>query len=421
MKCPFCVADNPSHANFCMNCGSPQDLRACEECGGINRATAPQCQICGTQFTESATAKPAAAPPPALPPTSHAAEAEALARETQTFKQLFADLEKDAALHLTTPKPSAVVAKVPVPSADVQAALEPNTIITLDPPAYLQQMLSERTAKSNRESRRPQMVLIAIFVIIIFVYGVLTIGARHRPQGPSTSPSAVQPSEPPLSLASVAPILAGVPCSALAASVRDHALQVQGFLPERFGVVRLKDMLSKVPGVKALNTDIQQVDDDKCGVLKQLAPYWTTNRQAGGAASIHTRGTDLNLTEDDPLIVDIKTPGYDSYVNVDYYLVDGNVSHLLPNLAAKDNQAPPNHAATIGSQGDWVISKPFGTELVVLLITPAPLFDGIRPQNEATSDYLRAVEQRLRQLATKYGSEKIAVDLIQITTKARKR
>jgi hypothetical protein len=242
------------------------------------------------------------------------------------------------------------------------------------------------------------------------------------PAAPSVAPAqTAQPSEPVLSIASVTPILAGVPCSALAASVHDHALQVQGFLAERFGIARLKETLGKVPGVKTLSTDIQQVGEDKCAVLKQFAPYWTANRQAGGAASIHTKNAELNLTEDDPLILDITTPGYNSYVNVDYYLVDGNVFHLLPNPDSKDNRAPPNYAGTLGSDGAWVISKPLGTELVVLVSTPAPLFDGVRPPFEPTSDYLRALDQRLRQLASKYGSEKIAVDLVQITTKARKR
>ena len=196
MKCPFCVADNPSHANFCMNCGSPQDLKACEECGGINRANAPHCQMCGVPFSESATAKLSEVPSPA-PPPDHTVEANALARETQTFKQLFADLEKDVAQHLATPQPVARTAKVPASPPDVQAALTPNAIITVDPPAYLQHMLSERMAKSNRASRRPQMVLIAVFVIIIVAYGFQTIGARHRPQVPSTPPSGAQTNNPP--------------------------------------------------------------------------------------------------------------------------------------------------------------------------------------------------------------------------------
>jgi len=236
-----------------------------------------------------------------------------------------------------------------------------------------------------------------------------------------TPPQAAQPPVPALSLASVTPILASVPCSALSATVDDHTLQVQGFLPERFGTTRLKDTLGKVPGVNTLSADIQQVGDDKCGVLKLLGPYWTTNMQTGGAASIHTRDAAKNLTEDDPLILDITTPGYASYVYVDYYLVDGNVFHLLSNLGPRAKQTPANYATSIGSDGEWVISKPLGTELVVLLATPAPLFDTMRPQNETTTDYLRAVEDRLRQMASKYGPDRIAVDLIQITTKARER
>jgi hypothetical protein len=218
MKCPFCVADNPSHANFCMNCGSPQDLKACEECGGISKASAPHCQMCGAPFSESAVAKLAAAPSPS-PPSDHAAEVDALASETQTFKQLFAELEKDVAQQLTTPKPAPTVAKVPAPLAEkerklyaiigvasakvpvpppnVQAALGPDAIITVDPPAYLQQMLSERMAKSDRASRRAQRVLIAIFVISIVAYCFQTIGARHRPQIPSTPPPAAQTNNPP--------------------------------------------------------------------------------------------------------------------------------------------------------------------------------------------------------------------------------
>lgn len=238
------------------------------------------------------------------------------------------------------------------------------------------------------------------------------------PETPAHTPP--QPSAPALSLATVMPILAGVPCSALAASLdQDKALQVQGFLPERFGVARLKETLSKIPGVRTLGTDIQQVSDDKCGVLQQLAPYWTANRQTGGATSIHTKGDALVLTEDDPLILDIKTPSYDTYVNVDYYLVDGNVFHLLPTPGAKDHKVPPNHATTIGSNGEWVISKPLGTELVVLVTTPTPLFDEVRPQFEPIPDYSRALDERLRRLSAKYGAGKIGVDLIQITTKPR--
>ncbi len=119
-------------------------------------------------------------------------------------------------------------------------------------------------------------------------------------------------------------------------------------------------------------------------------------------------------------MVDIKTPGYDAYVYVDYYVLDGNVAHLVPNPRALAHQAPANYTVTVGSLGNWVVSKPFGTELIVLLVTPVPVFDGVRPEIESRSDYLRAVEKQLAQIAAKYGKEKITVDFVRITTKARK-
>ncbi|RJG05551.1 DUF4384 domain-containing protein [Noviherbaspirillum cavernae] len=249
------------------------------------------------------------------------------------------------------------------------------------------------------------------------------------PQTAAPAPPQAAPTSPPaLSLAAVAPILARVPCSALLPTVRERELQVKGYLPASFGVPRLKEMLGKVPGMNSLNLEVQEVGDDKCNVIQAFAPYWLKNRQAAtatsatsaaSAASVRARSPDAVLTEGEPLIVDITTPAYASHVYVDYYVLDGSVAHLVPNPRARANQAPANYKAAIGSLGNWVISKPFGTELIVLLATPAPLFDSIRPESESGAAYLKAVEKQLQQMAAKHGAEKIAVDFLQITTKAK--
>jgi serine/threonine protein kinase len=231
-----------------------------------------------------------------------------------------------------------------------------------------------------------------------------------------TPPAAPKP-KPSLTLAAVAPSLAQVPCSALSASTQDHTLTVRGYLSQRYGVARLKDGLTALPGVDTLKLDVEPVADDKCDTVKALAPYWTQNWQAGHIAGLQVRPPSGQLNEGDPLVVDVSTPGYDSYVNLDYYQLDGNVVHMVPSPRAKDNQAPPHYSATVGSGGDWVISKPFGSEMVVLLITPAPLFDKPRPEAESRADYLRALDTRLSQIAAKYGRERIVADFAPITTK----
>ncbi|NMF90922.1 serine/threonine protein kinase [Aromatoleum petrolei] len=241
---------------------------------------------------------------------------------------------------------------------------------------------------------------------------------------PTPAPTPVPVAPPPapaLSLAAVTPVLAQVPCSALTASVSGDALQVRGYVPERFGVARLTEALNAIPGVKTLKADVQQLSDDKCNVIAALSSHWNRNWQAGHPASIRMRGAVAELTEGDALIVDVTTPAYESYVHVDYHVLDGSVAHLVPSRRARANQAPPNHSATIGTLAGWTISKPFGTELITLLVTPVPIFEGLRPEFESRAEYLRALEQRLREIAAKHGTDRIVADFVQITTRARER
>ena len=236
----------------------------------------------------------------------------------------------------------------------------------------------------------------------------------------STSTPPVPPApKPALTLATVAPLLAQVPCSALVAATQDHSLTVRGYVSQRYGSEHLKEMLSALPGVDTLALEVTPLADDKCDTVKALAPYWIRNWQAGRVAALHVRPPGGQLSEGDPLVVDVTTPGYDSYVNLDYYQLDGSVVHMVPSPRARDNQAPPHYAATIGSAGDWTISKPFGAEMVVLLITPVPLFDKPRTESESRADYLRALGTRLAQIGGQYGQDHIAADFAPITTKAR--
>jgi hypothetical protein len=119
-------------------------------------------------------------------------------------------------------------------------------------------------------------------------------------------------------------------------------------------------------------------------------------------------------------MVDVSTPNYQTYLAVDYFVRDGNVVHLLPNSVERETLAPPRHTATIGSLGNWMIGAPFGTEMLVLLATPVPLFDGVRPDSEAGPDYLRALDGQLARIAKAHGAGAIAVDFLQITTHAKK-
>jgi hypothetical protein len=157
--------------------------------------------------------------------------------------------------------------------------------------------------------------------------------------------------------------------------------------------------------------------------MRVLGPYWVAHRMAAGdGASIRLNpgsGSGATLKEGDTLMVDVTTPNYQSYVTVDYFVLGGTVVHLLPNAAERENLAPPRYMATIGNLGNWMIGAPFGTEMLVLLATPVPLFDRLRPDSESGEDYLRALDNQLAQIGKAHGAGAIGVDFLQITTRKR--
>lgn len=161
MKCPFCTAENPPHANFCLNCGSPLDLKACKGCGSINRKNAVACQMCGVSFDE-----PAVEPTtPASVEASHVEEAEALAKETLTFKKLFAEIEQDVNEQLA---PARAAASSNPPDIEDQEESIPTAPLAVEPPSYLQEMLAQRAATTERGSRGWRVLTV---VLLLFAFG----------------------------------------------------------------------------------------------------------------------------------------------------------------------------------------------------------------------------------------------------------
>jgi hypothetical protein len=253
--------------------------------------------------------------------------------------------------------------------------------------------------------------------------GAEPAGAPSTPAaaaGTASAPPAVQaPSAP--SLPAISSALAALPCSALAPAIQGHTVRVQGYLARSVGQAQLKSTLTALPGVSEVELALREVDDDKCGLLRVLGRYWVASHMApDAAASMRLNpGGGTELKEGDTLMVDVTTPKVQSYVAVDYFVRDGNVVHLLPNSVERATLAPPRYTVTVGSLGNWMIGAPFGTEMLVLLATPVPLFDGVRPDSEAGPVYLRALDEQLTRIGKSHGAGAIAVEFLQIRTHAK--
>ena len=225
---------------------------------------------------------------------------------------------------------------------------------------------------------------------------------------------------PELSIAAVMPVVDKLPCSALNVSVREGSVTLQGYVSRRLDIKELEKQILSLPGAKNVSFDLKKVVETKCSIVELYAPYWSNNGRAGvNSLTIQSSGEANELIEGESLVVEIKTPSYESYVNIDYYSLDGGVVHMIPGPRARDNQAPPNYAATIGDLGEWTVSEPFGEEMVAVLMTPEPLFEQLRDEYETKAEYLAAVQQQLERIQKKSGKDRITADFVMINTKPK--
>jgi serine/threonine protein kinase len=226
-----------------------------------------------------------------------------------------------------------------------------------------------------------------------------------------------KPVPPEITLAAVTPLLQRTPCSLIEAGLERGTVNLRGFARES-DIARLQSDLKALGGVTEVNSEITPISNEKCDAMEAIAPYWLANRDLGLGASIEAAKPGGRFQEGDNLVLNLATPAYESYVNIDYYSLDGGVLHMVPSPRFSNNQAPADYRATIGDLGEWTVAEPYGTEMVVMLATPEPLFDSLRKEYEPSPAYLRDLKQRLETLQKKVGKERIAADLVLIRTHA---
>ncbi|TQK03572.1 protein kinase-like protein [Herbaspirillum sp. SJZ107] len=270
--------------------------------------------------------------------------------------------------------------------------------------------------------------VLGVGVLAAVAWHVLGRTPEAAPPLAASAPPAATATVAAPSAAAIDAALAGVPCSALVAAVRAHAVEVQGFLSKEGDRDGLKDRLAALPGVSTVSFErVREVDPGQCPVLSVFGPYWTAYRQNGGQAAggvaLRLAGTGAAakgvLTGGESLVLDVKAPASASFLSIDVYSPDAGVAHLLPNALALDNRAAPHATRSIGGGGEWAIGKPFGAELAVLVATPAPLFDTLRPETEPRAGYLVEAAARLERIRARSGAGSVAVEFLPFTTKAR--
>ncbi|NVM90089.1 type IV/VI secretion system ImpK/VasF family protein [Variovorax sp. SG517] len=208
-------------------------------------------------------------------------------------------------------------------------------------------------------------------------------------------------------------------CADLTASVdRDGHTRVTGFVSLPGDLPRVEHEVSALPGVKAPRFDIGLRVWPHCEVFAILKPYQVRNgEKAYGLDVTAPTAIDGKLREGDNVRMQVVAPRHDSYIWVDYYTVDGSVMHL--NAGQQPTRLHAGQTLEIGRDipSSWLVSPPFGSVLVTVLSSPAPLTEtSDRPPFELASTYLL----RLREsLAASKNSDRLIADFVFLETVSR--
>jgi len=290
----------------------------------------------------------------------------------------------------------------------------------------------------GKSSSKSSLAIIAVVVAVIGIaVGVWQMQTRSgsvpekEPATTSTGPAATSgaatstvaeqtSSVPKPSLNEVTAFLGTMPCSVLQASINDRTLVVRGFAAGPEVMARIDGSLGNIAGISQLNNEIRPLPGVFCQTLEFYAPYWKANRDGGFGTVIGTPKADDTFAGGERLVLDINTPTYNSFMYVDYFDHEGNVVHMMPSPGEEFNQGEPRASFQLGEEGDiglWEVAPPFGTDMIVILASSVPIFDGARGQLEDANDYRAALGKRLKAIEAESAGAKISADFVAITTK----
>ncbi|MDB5377076.1 MAG: putative serine/threonine protein kinase [Rubritepida sp.] len=230
--------------------------------------------------------------------------------------------------------------------------------------------------------------------------------ANSGSASPGTFPSApLQPTErpaapqqfalaprPALDFRAAALAAAAAPaCGLIAASATDDALTLEGVLRRgEDGALRRALAARDIP-LASTRLAVQGFDGPYCPATDVLRPYLAP---PDAAPRVRPVGN-LPLVNGQFLRFDVIMPGWGGNLHVTYFMSSGEVAHLVPSAPHPANVTVRLGEPRAGFPG-WEVTEPFGTDLLVAMVSEGPLFPAARPEVEKQETYLAALAEALR-------------------------
>ncbi|MEI6558363.1 MAG: C1 family peptidase [Rhodospirillaceae bacterium] len=197
--------------------------------------------------------------------------------------------------------------------------------------------------------------------------------------------------------------LAEIPCSMLRAEpAAGDRMTVRGFVGKRSDRDRVAEVLRDEAGIRSPALDVAVMPWPQCEVRLTFAPALSRPaglsiaiRSAGGAAA----GTRPVLGNGAPLVLDVTTPAFPSYLYVIYLQVGGEAAFIQTPTMTEGRPWPPGSRVVIGDGNEGrtglAIGEPFGEEMILAVAAPFPLTSTELPATMTEREFLSLFRRTL--------------------------
>ena len=188
---------------------------------------------------------------------------------------------------------------------------------------------------------------------------------------------------------------AGYQCAALDVAVSpDREVRISGHLATPQEIDRLRRDIGAISGVGPASFDVGVMGWPYCEVAAMLTPL--TGQGMRDAPTLALTSKELHIG--DRLTVDVRAPGFDGYLYIDYFNAEGEVLHVFPSGRDRLNLRPSRNHFVLGCPPmltTYTLGGKPGRQLVSLVATSKPLFSDPRPEVEQARDYLANLSEAI--------------------------
>jgi len=193
-------------------------------------------------------------------------------------------------------------------------------------------------------------------------------------------------------------------------------LVVSGIVARESDIDVFDLVLGDAAGGRGIDYNIGVLNEPICAVESMLPPPENNGMQI--AYSYGSKSGEVGnkpfVTGENPVIDVLLPQGATGFLYAFYVDAEGQVYHLIPHLNRQDHTIPPIGEPVDGktrvrlsypaadvtqSQFGFRVVAPYGTNMVVAVLSETPLFDGLRPRAESVEALMAALSQKQDLLA----------------------